>query len=236
MVPCASSPVTHVSHSPLRAEKARRLRKRQLWFSVAGIIRCLFIAWYSLSRRRSLTSVSNVCEAAPVSLLWGTGYPADSTHYWKSASNFLSSRLANRQWHFKQTNDGAYSNRLGTQVGAKSNDFGAVSRTDCVCSAKCGRKIPGIRPDLVYRKRNLSILASTIPRLLDLLITSSLLLLKTRWTSREWLTDDYRSGQLNFDKQVSLICKKKKKSTISWMLCSAGSRPWDKGGAGHPDP
>ena len=36
-------------------------------------IRCLFIAWYSLCSRRSLTSVSNVCEAAPVSIFWELG-------------------------------------------------------------------------------------------------------------------------------------------------------------------
>ena len=36
-------------------------------------IRCLFIAWYSLCSRRSLTSVSNVCEAAQVSIFWELG-------------------------------------------------------------------------------------------------------------------------------------------------------------------
>ena len=60
----------------------------------------------SLRHRRILTSVSNVCEEALMSLFWA---PKDSTSYRKSVSDFLSSCLANRHWH------GGYSN-LGTQV------------------------------------------------------------------------------------------------------------------------
>ena len=42
---------------------------------------------FSLRRRRNLTSVSDVCEAAPSSR---TGPPAtESTNYWKYVPNFL---------------------------------------------------------------------------------------------------------------------------------------------------
>ena len=72
-----------------------------------GILRLFhFHVTSSLRHRRILTSVSNVCEEALMSLFWA---PKDLTYYRKSVSNLLSSCLANRHWH------GAYSN-LGTQV------------------------------------------------------------------------------------------------------------------------
>ena len=60
-----------------------------------------------------LTAVSNVYSCS--------GPPTDS--------NFLSTLLANREWHFKQANHGAHANP-GTQVRAWNKDFGAVSQTD----------------------------------------------------------------------------------------------------------
>ena len=43
----------------------------------------------------------------------------------------LSSCLANRLWHFSQTNHGAYSNP-DTQLGAQNKDFCAVWQTDLI--------------------------------------------------------------------------------------------------------
>ena len=63
----------------------------------------------SLRHRRNLTSVSNVCEAAPMSLSW--------------APNGLN------ELPFQRANHDAYSN-FGAQVGAKNKDFGAVSQTE----------------------------------------------------------------------------------------------------------
>ena len=162
LVPCASSPTTRVSRSPLSAGKARNLRKRQLWFSCVSMIQCLFnLAWCSLRSRRNYTSVSNVCEAALRSLFWA---PNGLKELPEERFDFLSSRLANRQWHFKQANNGAYSN-LGTQVRAKTKDFGAVSQTDCVCSAKCGRQIPGLqKTEWLYSKHHAMVLGPVVPR------------------------------------------------------------------------
>ena len=51
----------------------------------------------SLCRRLDLSPVSNVCEAAPISLFWA---PTDSTNYRRYLSNFPSSWLANWQLSF----------------------------------------------------------------------------------------------------------------------------------------
>ena len=76
------------------------MKKKSGKLFVLGILRLFhFHVTSNLRHRRILTSVSNVCEEALMSLCWA---PKDSTF-------FLSSCLANRHWH------GAYSN-LGTQV------------------------------------------------------------------------------------------------------------------------
>ena len=53
-------------------------------------------------------------------------YITDSTNYRKCVSNFLLTLLANWQWLVQQANPCKFSN-LGTQIGAQSKDFGAVS-------------------------------------------------------------------------------------------------------------
>ena len=75
--------------------------------------------------RGNLTPVSNVCEGAPRSLV---GPPRDATNDRKCVSNFPSTWLANRQWHFKQANHDTCS-IPGTQLGTQNKDFGAVSQT-----------------------------------------------------------------------------------------------------------
>ena len=73
----------------------------------------------SLRRRRNLTSVSNVCEVAPISC---SVPPTDSTNYRKCVSNFLLSWLANRQWLFNRPIMARTQILVG--VGAQNKDFG----------------------------------------------------------------------------------------------------------------
>ena len=80
-----------------------------------------------LQETNNLLSVfSNVGEAVPTCSFWP---PTNSTNYRKSIQNFLSSRLANRQWHLQQANHSSQSNPC-TEVEAQKEDFNAVSQTD----------------------------------------------------------------------------------------------------------
>ena len=83
-----------------------------------------YVTAYSLRLRRSLTSVSNVCEAAPLLLC-----PQRTRRITRSVSSFVSYWLANRQWLFQQVTHCAYSNP-GTEIRVRNKDFGAISKTD----------------------------------------------------------------------------------------------------------
>ena len=120
------------------------MKKKSGKLFVLGILRLFhFHVTSSLRHRRILTSVSNVCEEALMSLFWA---PKDSTYYRKSVSNFLSSCLANRHWH------GAYSN-LSTQVRPRTRISALFCRrtwpaVSFVCGA--GYVSRGLRED--YKK------------------------------------------------------------------------------------
>ena len=107
----------------------------------------------SLRHRRILTSVSNVCEEALMSLFWAL---KDSTSYRKSVSDFLSSCLANRHWH------GGYSN-LGTQVRPALPNSNSIwnARTrlnEFIWTLKCfvGKKIYKLQKKAHKKKINIS--------------------------------------------------------------------------------
>ena len=91
----------------------------------------------SLRRRRNLTSVSDVCAAAPMPLFLAP----NGLNYRKCVSNFLSSWLAYRQTLLEQANHGAHSN-LGIKMGTQNKDFDTVSQTgnkSLVSSVEQGR-------------------------------------------------------------------------------------------------
>ena len=54
--------------------------------------------------------------------------PQQTHKLWEVRFEFLATCLENQIWLFEQANHGAYSN-FGTQVGAQTKDFGAVSQT-----------------------------------------------------------------------------------------------------------
>ena len=71
-----------------------------------------------IHRRQEGSLSASLTYLTPVSNVYScSGPPTDSTNYWKCVSKFLSTLLANRQWHFKQANHGAHANP-GTQVRA----------------------------------------------------------------------------------------------------------------------
>ena len=76
--------------------------------------------------RRNLTPVSNVFEAAPISLFWA---PGGLNKLPEVCFEFPFNLIGKSTMTFSLANHGAFSNP-GTQVGAQNEDFRAVSRTD----------------------------------------------------------------------------------------------------------
>ena len=75
---------------------------------------------------RNLTSVSDVCEGAPISLFWA---PTGLNELREERFEFLFILIGQSTMTFLTGQSGVYSN-TGTQVGVHNKDFGAVSWTD----------------------------------------------------------------------------------------------------------
>ena len=76
-------------------------------------------------------SVSNVCNAVPISLFWALNR-LNELYYWNCVWNFLSFWLANRQWLSKKSSHGAHS-YSSTHVGPRT----------MISVLLCRRTLPG---------------------------------------------------------------------------------------------
>ena len=82
----------------------------------------------SLHGRRNLTSVRNVCEAAPICLFW---VPNGHNELPEGHLNFLSSSLADNLTVAILTGQSwCILKYISAQVGAKNKDFSAVLQMD----------------------------------------------------------------------------------------------------------
>ena len=77
--------------------------------------------------------VSNICKAAPISLIW---LPNRLNKLPEMVSNFPSNWMVNWQWFFSQANPGMYLN-TGAEVGTVNEDFGAVSQMHLTRTLQC---------------------------------------------------------------------------------------------------